>query len=192
MARKQQTKKVRKQFNPHKQARRLTGHLRVWTWQGQAQVEPPPFVKGMNKLNGSQIPVSQNELHILTRRPMDWIVGMRALCRAPDGVEYIESVTLTVRDFKLKELNNPDFNYGLLQVLMDGVKRDHLIDIGWMAHAFTGESWEHDCQRVADWITKDLGWLPIQAPVRKAAVLDFHAHAKEVWQELRNNQRTAA
>lgn len=184
MARKQQQKKVRKRFNASKLARRMTGNLKTHTWQAQSAIEPPPFTRATMKVNGSWIPVSSEQQAIFYRQPMDWIVGMRALCKAPDGTEFIESVTLTARNFKLKELNNPRFNFWLLEFLLEDLRSDHIVDVGWMAHTFTGASWEADNDRVGAWVSEGLGWLGIDCPWRRREWQAINEDFKEVIKEL--------
>jgi len=184
VARKKQVKKVRKGYDPRKQARKLNANLRTWTWQAQSQIEPPPWTRAQTKMNGSWIPVAKEQQAIFYRQPMHWIVGMRALCRTPAGDEFIESVTLTARDFRLKELNDPRFNFKLLEFLLEDLRSDHIVDVGWLAHTFDGPSWEPDCQKVAAWICQGLGWLPITSPWRKREWDDIHEDFKQVMKEL--------
>jgi len=174
VARKKQAKRVRKQYNATKQARRMTSNLKTWTWQAQASIEPPPFTRAVMKTNGSWLPVVSEQQAIFYQQPMDWIVGMRALCKAPDGVAFIESVTLTARNFKLKELNNERFNFWLLEFLLEDLRGNHIVDVGWLAHTFSGQTWEPDNERIGAWVCQGLGWLSIDSPWRK-----------RVWQEIR-------
>lgn len=167
MARKQQAKRVRKSFNATKQARRMTANLKTYTWQAQAAIEPPPYTRAKLKTNGSWLPVTSRQQAIFFRQSMDWIVGMRALCKSPDGVEYIESVTMTCRNYKLSELGDPRLNNWLLEFLLEDVKSSHVVDVGWLAHTFSGASWETDNERVGAWVCEGLGWLSIDSPWRR-------------------------
>lgn len=185
MARKQQQKKVRKAHVPNKRIRRLNQNLKTWTWQAQSVIEPPPYTRAFTKINGSWIPVPTGQQYVLYRQPLNWIVGVRALCLAGDGAVYIESVTMTVRDFPLKDLSDPETNFGLAKILLEDLKTDHVVDVGWMAHAFVGESWEPDCQRVGQWVCQGLGWLPVHSPWRKREWAEIHKDLNEIFRELR-------
>ncbi|WP_288365539.1 hypothetical protein [uncultured Marinobacter sp.] len=184
MARKKQARKVRKAHDPRKRIRKIHGNLRTWTWQAQSAIEPPPFTRAENKINGSWISVPRDQQAVLYQQPMNWIVGMRALCRTPAGDEFIESVTLTARDFRLKELNSPRFNFWLLEFLLEDLRSDHIVDVGWLAHTFNGASWETDCARVGAWVSRGLGWLPMESPWRKREWDDIHQDFKAVMKEL--------
>jgi hypothetical protein len=177
-------KQVRKGHDPDKRIRRLYANLRTWTWQAQSQIEPPPWTRAVNKFNGSLVPVEREMQKRLFLKPMNWIVGMRALCRAQDGTEFIESVTLTARNFKLKDLNNPRFNFWLLEFLLEDLRSDHIVDVGWLAHAFIGQSWEPECELVGQWVCQGLGWIPITSPWRKREWGLIHQDFKKVFKEM--------
>jgi len=184
MSRKQQSKQVRKSFSAKNQARRMTGHMKAWTWQAQAQIENAPHTRAKMKVMGSWIPVDQQTQALMYRQQADWIIGVRALCKAPDGVEYIESVTMTCRDFSLSDLSDPKLNAWLIQYLLEGVKTAHIVDVGWLTHTFRGASWEPDNERVGQWVCEGLGWLSIDSSLRRREWAEINADLDESMKEL--------
>jgi hypothetical protein len=115
---------------------------------------------------------------------MNWIIGMRALCLAPNGDVYIESIDLTMRDFRLKDLSDEVTNFTLAKLLLEDLKTDHIVDVGWMAHTFGNQPWHDDEQRVARWVCSGPGWLPVYSPWRKREWSDIHSDFKQIFLKL--------
>ena len=187
MARKKS--KARKAHNAGKRIARLNQNLNAWTWQAQAVIEPGPHVRATTKINGSWIPVPTYQQRELFYQPMNWIVGMRALCVAGDGTVYVESVDVTLTNFRLKYLDDWKSNFRLMKILLEDLKRDHVVDVGWVAHAFSGKSWADDKDRMAAWMAKGLGWLPPNAPCRKREFDSLYSDFKQVFEELEKHDR---
>lgn len=201
MARKQQQKKVRKQHNPRKRlSRMVAGTFRTWTWQGLAQIEsranewsrrvkhpdlrPEPHTKAVQKMGGSWLPVPLETMNVINKTNLNWVVGLRALGVRSDGEEYVESVTFTMKDFRLKDLADERSNFKLWHELTRDLKSSEIYDTGWCAATFSGDSWEADNERVGDWITKGLGWLPPNALARKRDWDEINADVKLALREL--------
>jgi len=168
MSRKKQAPKTRKKNNPHKRRNNLFATSRVWTWQGQAQIEAGHHVQVVSKIAGSWIPlVGYRERKEVTHMDASWIFGWRALCVDNKGVEYIESASSSMKGGSLVDLQTDDLNFRLIEEMLDGVKSSHIQDAGWFAQSFRGDSWEGDDKRMGQLIAQGLGWMPNPSPWRK-------------------------
>jgi len=186
--RKLQIKKVRKKHDSTKAARRMTSKLNTWTWQSLAAIGPGPATSAEMKMGGSWLPVTQKMQSVFYREPMDWIIAMRALCEAPDGEVYIESVSFTLRNMALQALSQDEaFDTELRRFLMEDVKMSQCVDVGWIAHTFMGPSWEPDSDKVGAWVSKGLGWLSIGSPWRKRQWHDIDHDTKQSQLEGKKN-----
>jgi len=149
MSRKKQAPKVRKQNNPLKRLSRLSVNTRVWTWQGQAQIETGRHVRVMTKMGGSWVDLPDlTSRRAVTKQQANWIFGWRALCVDNQGETYVESATAAMKACRLIDLQTDDLNFKLIEEMLDDLKYIHIHDAGCLSHSFAGDCWEDYDQRM--------------------------------------------
>lgn len=71
----------------------------------------------------------------LSETPVQWNIGLYALCRGPDGAEYIKG-ELWPMPMKVRQRNIAEsLNKAHMAFMRDSVNRKHLLTLGWIATA---------------------------------------------------------
>lgn len=71
----------------------------------------------------------------LSETPIQWRIGLYALCRGPNGDEYLKGELISLSQ-KIRQRNIADsLNKAHMAFMRDSVNRKHLLTLGWIATA---------------------------------------------------------
>lgn len=153
-------KKRTKKHNPNRRAQSFFHRTRTWWWESSAQQTGTGALSSAEVWQGGRyIPLPADiQLSIAKRQRMNWIIGVRALCMS-EGQQWIESITYSVSNVRLDDF--ADSYWKIRDLVLEGVKREHVVDVGWIAHTFVKNDWDRAGDDNAFWklISHDLGTI---------------------------------
>lgn len=120
---------------------RLFSDCHIFTWEGLRGHDGLQYTTAQKWMAmGGWCPMGQDLAEHLLNRPRNWSVGVRALCRAPDGTMWMESSTFDLPSRRLSDIE------GAYLALREGVlqaqRTDQVFDLGWIA-----QTWARDKPR---------------------------------------------
>jgi hypothetical protein len=85
---------------------------------------------------GGWCPMTEYLADQLTKRPRNWMIAVRALCRAADGVEWMESQMFDLPSTRISDISGAyhDLRAGVLSAQQTA----QVYDLGWIAQTWSG------------------------------------------------------
>jgi hypothetical protein len=85
---------------------------------------------------GGWCPMTEYLADQLTKRPRNWMIAVRALCRAADGVEWMESQMFDLPSTRISDISGAyhDLRAGVLSTQ----QTSQVYDMGWIAQTWAG------------------------------------------------------
>jgi hypothetical protein len=94
-----------------------------------------PKVQVHNRLTLKEKRLDIVQATAVSETPVQWNIGLYALCRGPDGAEYIKG-ELWSMPMKVRQRNIADsLNKAHMAFMRESVNRKHLLTLGWIATA---------------------------------------------------------
>lgn len=94
-----------------------------------------PKVQVHNRLTLKEKRLDIVQATAVSETPVQWNIGLYALCRGPDGAEYIKG-ELWAMPMKVRQRNIADsLNKAHMAFMRESVNRKHLLTLGWIATA---------------------------------------------------------
>ena len=94
-----------------------------------------PKVQVHNRLTLKEKRLDLVQATAMSETPVQWNIGLYALCRVPNGDEYIKGELWPI-PMKVRQRNIADsLNKAHMAFMRDSVNRKHLLTLGWIATA---------------------------------------------------------
>lgn len=133
--------KKRNRRKPHSviaRDQRLFANSRVWTWEGLASADTGQQYTTAERWSPfGWIVMGQDLAHHLLKMPRNWFVGVRALCRAPDGKSWMESRFFDLASYNLQQVE--DLYHELRADTLSAQRTDQVYDMGWICQTWHGK-----------------------------------------------------
>lgn len=128
----------RKQHSAIARDQRLFANSRVWTWEGlTSPVDGKQYTTAERWSPFGWITMGEDLAHHLVNRPRNWFVGVRALCRAPDGKSWMESRLFDLPSYNIQQVE--DLYHELRADALNAQRSDQVYDLGWICQTWHGK-----------------------------------------------------
>ena len=113
-----------------------TCHL--FTWEGLLNAKDgEQYTTAQTYLRmGGWCPMGEYLADQLIKRPRNWMIGVRALCRAPDGTEWMESQMFDLPSRRIADIS--EAYHELRNGVMSAQLTSQVYDLGWIAQTWAG------------------------------------------------------
>jgi hypothetical protein len=116
----------------------------LFTWEGLLNAnDGEQYTTAQTYLRmGGWCPMGEYLADQLIKRPRNWMIGVRALCRAPDGTEWMESQMFDLPSRRITDISGA--YHELRQDVMSAQPCSQVYDLGWIAQTWAGRKPEDD------------------------------------------------
>ncbi|MBK1874616.1 hypothetical protein FE848_15425 [Marinobacter sp. 1-3A] len=117
---------------------RLFANSRVWTWEGLASPDNgQAYTTAENRTPFGWTVLPHDLAQQLVKRPRNWFIGVRALCRAPDGAEWMESRLIDLPSRNIQQVSNA--YHELRADTLAAQRTSQVYDMGWICQTWSGK-----------------------------------------------------
>lgn len=132
--------KRRKPHSRRARDHRLYGNSHVWTWESNGDVATAQTHSGFGWVD-----IGPDLAQHLLNLPRNWMIGVRALCRAGDGTEWMESGLFDLPSYSIQRIEGAYRN--LRAQVLDAQRTDHVYDMGWIIRTWAGKKPDDPLER---------------------------------------------
>lgn len=117
---------------------KLFSTCHLFTWEGLLSPKDGyQYTTAQTYLRmGGWCPMGERLASHLINLPRNWMIGVRALCRAPDGAMWMESQTFDLPARKIGDISGA--YHELRADVLRAQRTDQVFDLGWIAQTWSG------------------------------------------------------
>jgi len=130
-------KRIRKRHSAIARDQRLFSQSRLWTWEGLASPgDGQQYTTAEKRTPFGWIDMGYDLSHQLLKRPRNWSVAVRALCRSSDGAMWMESRIFDLPSYNLQQIQGA--YHQLRADVLTAQRTAHVYDLGWICQTWQG------------------------------------------------------
>ncbi|OEY67436.1 hypothetical protein [Marinobacter sp. X15-166B] len=130
--------KRRKNHSAAARDQRLFANSRVWTWEGLVSPDNgQKYTTAERLLPFGWVDMGDDLAQHLVKRPRNWLVAVRALCRAPDGVSWMESRYFDLPSYSIQQV--AELYHELRADALKAQRTAQVYDMGWICQTWHGK-----------------------------------------------------
>jgi hypothetical protein len=128
----------RKQHSAIARDQRLFSQCRLWTWEGMiSPADGQQYTTAEKRTPFGWIDMGHDLAQQLLKRPRNWSVAVRALCRAPDGKSWMESRLFDLPSYNIQQIE--DLYHELRADTLSAQRTAQVYDLGWICQTWHGK-----------------------------------------------------
>lgn len=142
-----QSRNRRKKHNPNKRSRGFFSGTTIWTWEGLRDVNDEPLQRGMLQTARGYEELEPRIIAGVMYQPCSqWFFFVRALCQSVDGKQWVSMSDPHHISGRLH--GNGETYWRLRDQALAQQRLDQVVDVGWIAQMYRGQSPAHDAQKL--------------------------------------------